>query len=62
VEILLWPSIADTARELNVTRSRVDQLIAAGKLRIVHCRLGMLVDPASISEYAASRKPWRRSA
>ncbi|HEX9412828.1 MAG TPA: helix-turn-helix domain-containing protein [Ktedonobacterales bacterium] len=58
MDVLSWPSTADASRELNVSPNRVHQLIRAGKLRVVVCRLGYLIDPASIAEYAVNRKPW----
>ena len=61
MEVLEWPSITDAAKQLKVSRARADVLVAIGKLRVVHCKLGALVDPASLAEYEATRQTGRRA-
>lgn len=48
-EIILWPSVRDVARDLDVTPAWVMRLIKRGQMRAVQTRLGKLVDPESVA-------------
>ena len=55
VDVVAWPSIRDVVRELDVSPTRVTQLIHGQQLSAVRTRLGWLVDPESVRAYEASR-------
>jgi hypothetical protein len=52
---LAWPSVRDVTSTLGVTQPYVHLLIRRGRLRVVRTRVGMLVDPVSVEEFAAQR-------
>jgi excisionase family DNA binding protein len=52
VDLTEWPSVTEVRKRLDVSRPYVARLIATGRLHIVRTHLGMLVDPASVDEYA----------
>lgn len=60
IDILTWWTIPQAARRLAISPVSAYRVIAAGRLRIVETPLGRLVDPASVEEYAKSRRPVRR--
>lgn len=60
MEILSWLTVPQAARQLDISSVSTYQAIAAGRLRVVETPLGKLVDPASVEEYARTRRPVRR--
>ncbi|HEX9414874.1 MAG TPA: excisionase family DNA-binding protein [Ktedonobacterales bacterium] len=62
IEIAQWPSIRDVCGQLNVTQPYVYRLLMRGKMRFVRTRVGILVDPESVAQFVANRKPPRRIA
>jgi excisionase family DNA binding protein len=55
--ILQWPSVRDVCDQLHISQPYVHQLIVRGRLQIVRTRVGILVNPESVSHFAATRKP-----
>lgn len=55
-EALTWPSVADVVRQVGISQGYVSRLLKAGKLHGYKSRLGWLLDPASVAEYAAARE------
>lgn len=60
VDVIEWPAASDVARHLDVSASYISRLIRTGRLRVVRTRLGNLIDPLSVEEYAKTRRPVRR--
>lgn len=54
-ELAQWPNTSDVARDLGFSRQWVHKLYEAGDLRGIKTRAGMLFDPESVREYAASK-------
>lgn len=52
-----WPSIRDVAHDLRVSTVYVLMLIHDRRLHAIRTRLGWLVDPASVTDYARTRVP-----
>jgi hypothetical protein len=59
MEILTWWTTTATAKALGISPWTVRAQIARGRLRAVQTPLGALVDPASIEQYARTRRPVR---
>ena len=60
-DVSLWPTVRDVALQLGVSEAYVRKLIALGRLHTFTVRLGMLIDPATVAAYEATRSPIRRS-
>jgi excisionase family DNA binding protein len=59
MELVSWLTVRHAAQQLGVARLTAYNLIRAGRLRAVETPLGLLVDPASVAHYAATRRPVR---
>jgi excisionase family DNA binding protein len=59
MELVSWYTVRQAAQHLGIARLTAYQLIKAGRLRVVETPLGLLVDPASVAHYAATRRPVR---
>lgn len=55
LDVVEWPAARDVARRFDVSPSYVSRLIRSGRLRVVQTRLGCLVDPESVREFAELR-------
>ena len=60
VEIVTWVSVPTAAKRLGIAPISAYRAIAFGRLRAVETAVGTLVDPASVAEYARTRRPVRR--
>jgi excisionase family DNA binding protein len=59
VELLTWWTVAQTAKQLGVSTPTAYRTIEVGRLRAVKTPAGWLVDPASVEDYARTRRPVR---
>jgi excisionase family DNA binding protein len=59
VEIVEWLPVHEAAAQLGIARINVRQAIERGRLRAVRTRLGWLIEPASVADYARTRQPVR---
>jgi excisionase family DNA binding protein len=59
VDILLWLTVPTAAKRLGISNVSTYRAIGSGRLRVVETPLGVLVDPASVEEYARTRRPVR---
>jgi len=59
VDILQWWTVPTAAKRLGISAVSTYRAIAFGRLRVVETPLGVLVDPASVEEYARTRRPVR---
>jgi hypothetical protein len=62
MDLLEWPSVRDVTGILGVTQPYVHLLIRRGRLSVVRTRVGILVDPRSVEEFAAQRAARTRRA
>jgi excisionase family DNA binding protein len=59
MELVTWLTVRQAAQQLGIARLTCYQLIKLGRVRAVQTPLGLLVDPASVERYAATRRPVR---
>ena len=59
-DMLSWPSVAQAAARLGCRVESVYNAILRGRLHAERSALGLLIDPASLEEYARTRRPVRR--
>jgi hypothetical protein len=59
VDILQWLTVPTAAKRLGISAVSADRSIERGRLHAVPTPLGLLVDPASVAEYARTRRPVR---
>jgi Helix-turn-helix domain len=59
-DVLKWPSVAQAAERLGCRVESVYNAILRGRLHAERCALGLLIDPASLDNYARTRRPVRR--
>jgi excisionase family DNA binding protein len=55
-----WLSVHDAAMRLGISRIVVRDAILRHRIVAVRTRIGYLLDPASVEDYARTRRPWRR--
>jgi hypothetical protein len=60
VDVLSWPSAAQAAKRLDCRVQAVYAAILRGRLHAERCALGVLIEPASLEHYAATRRQWRQ--
>lgn len=60
MEYLKWWTVAQTAHYLGISTPSTYRAIEFGRLRFIKTPLGLLVDPASVEEYARTRRPVRQ--
>jgi excisionase family DNA binding protein len=60
VEILHWLTVPTAAKRLGISNMSTYRAIEAGRIRVVETPLGILVDPASVEQYARTRRPVHR--
>jgi excisionase family DNA binding protein len=54
-----WVSVHDAALRLGIARLSVREAIERGRIRAVRTRLGYLIDPESVEDFARTRRPAR---
>ncbi len=59
MDYLQWWTVPTAARRLGISAVSTYRAIAFGRLHVVETPLGVLVDPASVAEYARTRRPVR---
>jgi hypothetical protein len=59
MEIVNWPAVRDVQARLGYSGVHVNRLIRTGRLHAVRTRLGYLVDPASVEDFAVARDAQR---
>ena len=56
LDVREWPSVADVVRESRMSQTRILRLIHRGTLEMVRTRVGIVVDPESVSKWMADRE------
>lgn len=60
MEIAQWPAVRDVQVRLGYSGVHVNRLIRTGRLHAVRTRLGYLIDPASVEDFAVARDAQRK--
>jgi excisionase family DNA binding protein len=60
MEILSWLTAPQAAKRLGVSVFTVYRALDNGRIEFVQTPLGVLVKPASVEDYARTRRPVRR--
>jgi hypothetical protein len=60
MDYLKWWTVPTAARYLGISAVATYRTIERGRLHVVPTPLGLLVDPASVEDYARTRRPVRR--
>ena len=59
MDLLTWLTVPQAATRLDISPTSAYRAIASRRLRVVQTPLGVLVDPASVEDYARTRRPVR---